>query len=268
MNENNTILETKQLTRRFGRFIAVDNLNFSVKKQTIFGIIGPNGAGKSTLLKMLTTLLPPTKGDAYIEDISIVDHPNKIRQLIGYVPQLISVDGNLTGYENLLLFSKLYGIPKKMREETVNEALETVGLTNSKDKFVREYSGGMIRRLEIILALLHKPKVLFLDEPTSGLDPVAKEVLWDHLIKIHQENNITIVLTTHDMQEAEFICDNISIMLHGAMVKSGTPKELTKKLGEHATLRDVFIEYTGKSLESENAYYNVKQQRKTDERRG
>lgn len=261
-------LECQNLTKKFEDFTAVDNLTFDVKEQDIFGLIGPNGAGKSTLMKMLTTILPPTAGDAEISNISICKHPAKVREIIGYVPQLISADGSITGYENLLLFAKLYRIPKSQREQRIKQSLETMGLSDVAHRYVNEYSGGMIRRLEIVLAMLHNPKILFLDEPTSGLDPVARKTVWDHLKLIHQQEGVTIILTTHDMQEAEYLCNIVAIMLRGKIVEMGKTNELKLALGENATLNDVFIKHAGNSIEAENAYKEAVRQRKTEHKRG
>ncbi len=261
-------LEVQGLTKRFGANTAVDNLSFQVLDQDIFGMLGPNGAGKSTLTKMLTTILPPTSGDAQVGHLSIVKHPAQVREIIGYVPQLISADGSLTGYENLLLFAKLYGIPRGEREKRIQEALETMGLAEAAHRNVNEYSGGMIRRLEIVLAMLHHPKILFLDEPTSGLDPVAKKALWDHLKHIHQREGLTIVLTTHDMQEADYLCNKLGIMIRGKMVAMGLKEDLKAPLGPEATLNEVFIHHAGTSIESAHAFKEISRQRKTESKRG
>ncbi|HVZ97755.1 MAG TPA: ATP-binding cassette domain-containing protein, partial [Chitinophagaceae bacterium] len=165
------LLETKNLTRSFGGFTAVDNINLHVEEGEIFALLGPNGAGKSTLIKMLTTLLPPTSGDAFIDGHSISNEADKIRRIIGYVPQMLSADGSLTGYENLFLFAKLYDIPAKEAKRRAKESIEFMELQPFAHKLVRTYSGGMIRRLEIAQSMLHTPKILFLDEPTTGLDP-------------------------------------------------------------------------------------------------
>lgn len=261
-------IQCKKLTKKFGKFIAVNHLTFTVQEQEIFGFIGPNGAGKSTLMKMLTTILPPTSGYALVNTIDILKHPSQVREIIGYVPQLISADGSLTGYENLLFFSKLYGIPKNQREKRIHQALETMGLLNVAHRKVNEYSGGMIRRLEIVLAMLHNPKILFLDEPTSGLDPVARKTVWEHLKIIHKQQGITIILTTHDMEEADYLCDVVAIMLRGKIVDLGPPEKLKSALGEKATLNDVFIKHAGNSIEMENAYKEIVSRRRTDHKRG
>ena len=262
------VLDCRVLTKKFGSFIAVDQLSFNVLKQDTFAFIGPNGAGKSTLMKMLTTILPPTKGDAMINQISILKKPAKVREIIGYVPQLISVDGSLTGFEDLLLFSKLYRIPKSERKQRILDSLDTMGLLDVANRYVNEYSGGMIRRLEIILAMIHKPKILFLDEPTSGLDPIARKVVWEHLKYIQERDKITIILTTHDMQEAEYLCNKIAILIKGKIVKIGEVRELKLSLGENATLNDVFIKYVGNSIEAENLYKEITSRRVTESRRG
>jgi ABC-2 type transport system ATP-binding protein len=264
----NVAVEVKDLTKQFGKLIADNHLNFSVPNQDVFALIGPNGAGKTTLIKMLTTIITPTSGDALVNGISITEHPDAVRANIGYVPQLISADGSLTGYENLLLFAKLYNISRATRKKVVEDAINSMGLADFADNYVHEYSGGMIRRLEIVQAMLHNPKVLFLDEPTSGLDPVARRTVWEHLQEIHAKLGITIILTTHDMQEAEFLCNRVAIMLKGKLEQIGTTQELKSSLGPDATLSDVFIQYAGSSMETQNAYKENVARRRTEQRRG
>jgi ABC-2 type transport system ATP-binding protein len=192
-----TILETRALTRRFGPLTAVDSLTLSVEAGEVFGLLGPNGAGKSTVIKRLTTLLPPTSGTATVAGFDIVRQSGDVRRVIGYVPQLISADGSLTGFENLLIFAKLYDIPRGERESRIRDALMFMGLADAGEKLVRTYSGGMVRRLEIAQSMLHRPLVLFLDEPSVGLDPLAREAVWDHLERLRAEHGTTIVMTTH-----------------------------------------------------------------------
>lgn len=263
------ILETKQLSRTFGKLTAVNAVSMGVIQREIFGLLGPNGAGKTTLIKMLTTLLPPTSGTASICGVDLVQHPEQVRSLIGYVPQLISADGNLTGYENLLVFSKLYDIPRKEREPRVQEALALMGLTSVADRFVKEYSGGMIRRLEIVQAMLHRPRILFLDEPTSGLDPVARKTVWNHLLQAHNNYDVSIVLTTHDMEEADYLCNRVGFMEQGNIVVVDSPINLKNNLGSEATLNDVFIHYTGTQLDlaSSKSYRDISRQRNTEHER-
>lgn len=174
-------LRTEGLTRRFGSHTVVDNVSLSVAEGEVFGLLGRNGAGKSTFIKMLTTLLPPTAGSALVEGFDILRQPARVREVIGYVPQALSADGELTGYENLLVFAQLYDIPRALRQQRIGEALDFMGLKAAASKLVATYSGGMIRRLEIAQSMLHRPKLLFLDEPTVGLDPVARETVWAHL---------------------------------------------------------------------------------------
>src|SRR5581483_1091864 len=193
------VLETRSLTRRYGKLTAVDELTVEVEAGEAFGLLGPNGAGKTTVIKMLTTLLPPTSGRAFVCGQDIQKNATVVRRLIGYVPQAVSVDGSLTGYENLLIFAKLYDIPARERAARLSDALQMVGLAEAADKLARQYSGGMIRRLEIAQLMLHRPALLFLDEPTVGLDPVARQAIWRHIERLRAEHGTTIFLTTHDM---------------------------------------------------------------------
>jgi ABC-2 type transport system ATP-binding protein len=264
------ILETNALTRRFGSLTAVDALMIKVEAGEVFGLLGPNGAGKTTVIKMLTTLLPPTSGSACVAGFDIIDRPAEVRRNIGYVPQLISADGTLTGYENLLLFAKLYSLPRAERESRVRNALAFMGLTDAADKLVRQYSGGMIRRLEIAQSMLHRPRVLFLDEPTIGLDPLARRTVWEHLEQLRREYGTTVFLTTHFMEEADNLCSRVAIMHLGKIVVIGSPADLKASLSENgATLNDVFIHYAGGSLEeSGGSYRETSKTRRTVRRLG
>ncbi|HXF29856.1 MAG TPA: ATP-binding cassette domain-containing protein, partial [Chlamydiales bacterium] len=192
-------IHVTQLSHYYNHLPAVDAISFTVDAGAVFGLLGPNGAGKSTTIKMLTTLLPPTHGTAQVAGFDIVNDPAMVRASIGYVPQLISADGDLSGYENLLFSAKLYGLTKALREENIQHVLEFMGLLDVQDQLVNSYSGGMIRRLEIAQALIHRPKVLFLDEPTVGLDPAARKVLWKIIQEWQQKFKTTILITTHDM---------------------------------------------------------------------
>lgn len=245
-------IETLELSHyyRFNR--AVDQVSFQVKEGTIFGLLGPNGAGKTTTIKMLTTLLPPTSGTAKILGHDIIDNPEAVRQKIGYVPQLISADGDLTGYENLVLSAKLYGLSREQREKRIELLLEFMHLKGDADRLVKQYSGGMIRKLEIAQALLHHPKILFLDEPTVGLDPSAKKSLWFIIEEWVKNYNTTILMTTHDMNEADHLCDTLAFMHQGHIIVMDTPEKLKSTLGGNATLDDVFIHYTGASVNQGN----------------
>jgi ABC-2 type transport system ATP-binding protein len=263
------VLETEALTRRFGELTAVASLTFSVEAGEVFGLLGPNGAGKTTTIKMLTTLLPPTSGQARVAGLDIVRQAGDVRHLIGYVPQLISADGTLTGYENLNVFAKLYDVPRSEREKRVQDALEFMGIADAADKLVREYSGGMIRRLEIAQSMLHRPKVLFLDEPTVGLDPGARRMVWDHIEQLRRDFGTTILLTTHMMEEADNLCNRVAIMHLGKVAATGTPQELKASVGNNGTsLDDVFIYYTGNELETGGSFRETTRTRRTARRLG
>ncbi len=264
-----TIIEVHDLVKRFGDHTAVDHVNFEVGKGEVFGLLGPNGAGKTTIIKMLTTLLPSTSGRASVAGLDVARQQMAVRRSIGYVPQALSADGNLTGYENLLVFAKLYDLPRTGRTTKVREALAFMGLQDAADKLVRTYSGGMIRRLEVAQAMLHQPRVLFLDEPTVGLDPVARKAVWKHLGNLRTETDMTIFLTTHYMEEADSLCDRIAIMHLGKVVVMGTPTELKASLDEdNATLDAVFTYYTGNNLESGGTYRETARTRRTARRLG
>jgi ABC-2 type transport system ATP-binding protein len=263
------ILTTEHLTRRFKELTAVDDLTISVNQGEIFGLLGPNGAGKSTVIKMITTLLPPTSGIAIVGGFNTARNASKVRRLIGYVPQILSADGTLTGRENLMIFAKLYDIPKNERAKRIDDSLEFMSLTEASDKMVKNYSGGMIRRLEIAQAMLHHPKVLFLDEPTIGLDPVGRKAVWDHIKKLCADYDTTIFLTTHYMEEADKLCSRVAIMNLGKLAVIGAPADLKASLkGDSVTLDDVFTCYTGGSLERGEGYRETSMTRKTAGRLG
>jgi ABC-2 type transport system ATP-binding protein len=263
------ILETRSLTRTFGDMTAVDAISFAVESGEVFGLLGPNGAGKSTTIKMLTTLLPATGGTAAIAGFDISRQASDVRRVIGYVPQALSADGNLTGYENLLIFAKLYDLPRLERKPRVRNALSLMGLAEAAGKLVRTYSGGMIRRLEVAQAMLHEPLVLFLDEPTVGLDPIARRTVWDHLTQVQAETGMTILLTTHYMDEAESLCRRVAIMHRGKIAAIGTPGELKESIGDpEATLDDVFLHYTGDDFETGGSYRDTFRARRTARRVG
>jgi ABC-2 type transport system ATP-binding protein len=263
------ILETRDLTRRFGSLTAVDEINIAVADGEIFGLLGPNGAGKSTTLKMLTTLLPPTSGTAMVAGFDIVRQAADVRRVIGYVPQLLSADGALTGYENLLVFAKLYDIKKQEREQLIHQSLELMQLEAAAGKLVNTYSGGMIRRLEIAQSMLHRPPVLFLDEPTIGLDPLARASVWEHIRELKSRYDTTILITTHYMEEADSLCSRVAIMHEGQIAAIGTPAELKASLGgPEVTLDDVFAHYAGTQLDKGGGYREVTRTRRTTRRVG
>jgi ABC-2 type transport system ATP-binding protein len=211
--------------------IAVDGLNLDIHENEIFGLLGSNGAGKTTIIHMLATLLKPTSGTAIVNGYDIIKEPSKVRTSIGIVFQAPSSDDMLTGYENLKLSSLLYGVPRHTRENRIAEVLELVGLTERKDDRVKKYSGGMRRRLEIARGLIHKPKVIFLDEPTLGLDPSSRESMWKYIQQLVKEEKITIILTTHYMEEADMLCDRIGIINKGKIIALDTPSKLKSMIG-------------------------------------
>jgi ABC-2 type transport system ATP-binding protein len=262
-------LQAQNLTRKFGKFTAVDALSFTIEVGEVFGLLGPNGAGKSTAIKMLTTLLPPTSGQAVIAGFDITHQAPAVRRVIGYVPQALSADGNLTGYENLLIFAKLYDIKRAKREDRIREALLFMGLQDVAHRLVRNYSGGMIRKLEIAQSILHQPKILFLDEPTVGLDPIARNQVWELVQQLLENYGTTVLLTTHFLEEADSLCDRVAIMHQGKVVVTGTPAELKASLGKsNAILDDVFIHYTGDQLTSGVSYHETSRIRRTARRLG
>ncbi len=219
-------VEVDNLTKRFGGFCAVDSLSFGVEHGEVFGLLGPNGAGKSTLVRMLTTLVPPTSGTARINGFDIIRAPNDVRQCIGVIPQAMTSDLDLSADENMRIFAKLYGIPREKRRHTIRELLDAVGLGQWANKPVKNFSGGMRRRLEIARGLVHEPKIFFLDEPTTGLDPVSRVAVWEMLERLRRERDLTIILTTHYMDEADKLCDRIAIIDHGKLVALDSPLKL------------------------------------------
>ncbi len=261
-------INISELTRQFGTLTAVDHMNLRVSYGEVFGLLGANGAGKSTVIKMLTTLLPPTSGTAEVGGFDILKSEGEVRRRIGYVSQLVSADGSLTGYENLRLSAKLYGLAKAERMERIGDALEFMGLSESAHKVVRTYSGGMIRRLELAQAMLHRPAILFLDEPTIGLDPVARRVVWDRLLDLKRDYGMTVLITTHDMEEAEVLCDRLAILHRGRISVIGKPAELRAGLGEDATMDDVFVRYAGGLIHEGGTFHEVAQTRSTARRLG
>ena len=268
MGSADPAIKASQLTRAFGDLTAVDHVDLDVPRGAIFGLLGSNGAGKTTAIKMLTTLLAPTSGSAEVGGFDIRRAPAQVRQHIGYVPQLLSADGALTGQENLLLSARLYGLPRRERAVRIEEALHFMGLAEAADRLVRTYSGGMVRRLELAQAMLHRPAILFLDEPTIGLDPVARHSVWDRLRDLRRDYAMTVLLTTHDMQEAEALCEELAIMRAGRVAVVGRPAALRADLGESASLDDVFARYAGPGSGGDGDFGGVAQTRSTARRLG
>jgi len=226
-----TAIEVQSLTKAYGHFTAVDQISFEVYEQEIFGLLGPNGAGKTSTIKCLLTLTRPSSGTALVHGKSITLEPDQVRAQCGYVPQGISVIRELTGYENLLISAKMFGVLKSERKQRIEEAFSLMDLGDVRDKIVGQYSGGMMRRLEIGCALIHRPKVLFLDEPSIGLDPAGRRVVWERLRSLREEYDTTILITTHDMNEADELCDRIAIMNRGKIAVIGNPSDLKKSIG-------------------------------------
>ncbi len=230
MSDQSNGVEIAGLTKTFDSFTAVDHVSFNVREGEIFGCLGPNGAGKTTLVRMLTTLIAPTSGRATVAGCDIVKDPTGVRRHIGVIPQAMTSDLDLTGYENMDVHGRFYGIPAPERKERISYLLEIVGLTSRADELVAAYSGGMRRRLEVARGLVHKPKILFLDEPSSGLDPQSRRAVWDLLRQIRQEGATTIFLTTHYMEEADALCGRIAIIDAGKIVVLDSPEDLKREV--------------------------------------
>jgi ABC-2 type transport system ATP-binding protein len=230
-------VDTRNLVKVYkGETRALDGIDLTVEAGIAFALLGPNGAGKTTLIRTLTTQLKPTSGEAYVFGLNVTREGSKIRRLISYVPQEVSVWTDISGYENLLVYAKIFGIPSQEREDIIHEALENMGLDEVSDNLVSTYSGGMVRRLEIASAMLIKPKIMFLDEPTIGLDPSAKKVVWERLTGFKKQHGVTVFFNTHYMDEADLYSDRIAIINRGKIVKQGTAEELKRSLGGEVIL--------------------------------
>jgi ABC-2 type transport system ATP-binding protein len=239
------LITIKNLTKKFGKIVAVDNVSLEIHEGEVFGLLGQNGAGKTTIIHMLATLLKPTSGTAKINGYDIVKDSSKVRKNIGIVFQAPSSDDMLTGFENLKINSYLYGVPSESRINRINELLKLVGLYERKDDIVKKYSGGMRRRLEIARGLIHKPKVIFLDEPTLGLDPNSRKTMWSYIQNLVKEEKITIILTTHYMEEADTLCDRIGFINKGKVIAIDTPEQLKHKIKNNNNNNDNNDKYIG-----------------------
>jgi ABC-2 type transport system ATP-binding protein len=244
------MISVRNLTKRFGDLAAVQDVSFNVKKGEVFAFLGPNGAGKSTTIKMLTTLLAPSSGSVEIDGLDPAKHPNQVRKRIGIVFQDPSEDAELTAYENIEFHGVLYHVPKGVRRERIAMLLELFGLWDRRNHFVKEFSGGMKRRLEIARCLLHTPKIIFLDEPTLGLDPQTRHQLWTQVRRLNQEEEVTVFLTTHYMEEAERVADRIAIIDHGRIIAEGTAAELRAST-QSESLEQAFLSLTGSAIREE-----------------
>jgi ABC-2 type transport system ATP-binding protein len=223
-------IEARKITKRFGELVAVDGIDLEVRPGELFGVLGPNGAGKTTLVRMLTGIVPITSGDASVAGIDVKRHPDAVREAIGVVSQALTSDIDLSGYENLDIYARFFGMSRGERKPRIEELLHKVGLWERRKSLVKTFSGGMRRRLEIARGLIHKPKVLFLDEPTIGLDPQSRRVIWDLLLDLRKGTELTVSLTTHYLDEAEALCDRVAIVDQGKIVALGTPQELKSRV--------------------------------------
>ncbi len=249
-------VDARHLTYRYGQFTAVDDVTLQVRPGETMGLLGPNGAGKTTVVRMLTTLTPVQQGELRIFGMDTRDQTVDIRSNIGYVPQQLSIEPALTGRQNVQWFARLYGVPRAERAERVTEALVAMELLDVADRLAATYSGGMVRRLEVAQALVNRPSLLVLDEPTVGLDPIARDRVWTQVQKMQGQFGMTVLLTTHYMEEADALCDRVALMHHGELRAVGTPAKLKaqiSKVSSAATLEDVFRHYTAGDLSSESA---------------
>lgn len=241
------IIEVKNLVKKYGDLSAVDDISFTVNKGEVFAFLGPNGAGKTTTIKMLTTLLTPTSGEAKLSGFDITKNPTQTRQSFGIVFQDPSLDNELTTYENMQYHAVLYAVPQEKTRARIEELLKLVELWDRRDDYVKNFSGGMKRRLEIARGLLHHPKVFFLDEPTIGLDPQTRNHMWTYIKELNRKEGVTVFLTTHYMEEAEKVAGRIAVIDHGKIVAQGTAEELKKQTNTR-TLEEAFLELTGKTI--------------------
>ncbi|MCW2574908.1 MAG: putative transporter ATP-binding protein YfiL [Modestobacter sp.] len=263
-------IEIRGLTQRFGEHVAVEALDLTVDAGECFGLLGPNGAGKTTTIRLLVTLLPVTEGTVAVFGLDVRRRAMAVRRLLGYVPQQLSVEGALTGRENVAWFARLFDVPRRERKARVDEALALMDLADSADRLASTYSGGMVRRLELAQALVNRPALLVLDEPTVGLDPVARDSVWARVRELQEQYGTTVLLTTHYMEEADALCDRVALMHHGRLQAMGPPAELKAALGPHVTLEDVFRHWTGDQLaeEEKGGLRNVRSTRRTAGRLG
>lgn len=257
---SNYVIEVKDLTKSFGKLLAVDKLNFSVHPGEVFGLLGPNGAGKTTTLSMLCTILKPSSGTAMVNGINVAKHPSQVRRMIGIVFQEPSIDDRLTGRENLEMHANLYGVPRTEQKKRIDEVLNLVELEDKADLLMRTYSGGMRRRLEIARGLIHYPKALFLDEPTIGLDPQTREHIWSYILELSKRENITMILTTHYMEEADRLCNRVAIIDYGKIIALGEPRRLKEGLeGDLISVRTSAVKELAEKLNEMKLVRDLKQ---------
>ncbi|MGW0830382.1 ABC transporter ATP-binding protein [Streptomyces prunicolor] len=270
-----------RLAYSFGETTAVDRLDLSVGEGEVFGLLGPNGAGKTTAIRCITTLLPVPAGMVHVFGHDTAKEQMSVRRMLGYVPQQLSADSGLTGRENVALFARVFDVPRKERAARVAQALRAVDLTDAADRLANTYSGGMVRRLELAQALVSAPRLLILDEPTIGLDPIARTSVWEHITAVREATGMTVLVTTHYMDEADQYCDRVGLMHRGRIRALGTPEQLREGLGERRraegapatdplpTLEDVFRDIAGSGLEDQSGgFRDVRSTRRTANRVG
>ena len=256
-------VDCENLTHRYGDFTAVDDLTLKVRSGETLGLLGPNGAGKTTVVRVLTTLAPVQQGRVEVFGLDSRHRTMDIRFNIGYVPQQLSVEPALTGRQNVEWFARLYDVPRAQRRDRVDEALDSMQLLDVADRLASTYSGGMVRRLELAQALVNRPLLLILDEPTVGLDPIARDGVWRQVEYMQSQFGMTVLLTTHYMEEADVLCDRVAMMHHGRLQAIGTPDELKRQVGTQATLEDVFRHHAGSALGDETAQGGLHEIRST-----
>ena len=254
------MIEIKNITKKYGNFIAVDNISLKVNKGEVFAFLGPNGAVKTTTIKMLTTLLNPTSGEIFLNNHNVTENPHETRRSFGIVFQDPSLDNELTAHENMQFHAILYGLKKDIYQKRIIELLNLVELYDRRDSFVKNFSGGMKRRLEIARGLLHHPKVLFLDEPTLGLDPQTRNHIWTYINNLNKQEDVTIFFTTHHMEEVERIAQRVAIIDHGKIIITGTIEEILQKTGAKK-LEEAFISLTGIKIRDESGNVGLNQMR-------
>lgn len=266
--EHPLAIDCDGLVRNFGTVRALAGISFQVKPGEVFGLLGPNGAGKTTTIRIVVTLLRPDAGSARVFGIDVREHPMAVRRSIGYVPQQLSADATLTGYENVSLFARLFDVPSHERRDRVMAALDAMGLAEATNRAAGTYSGGMIRRLELAQSLVNEPRLLVLDEPTIGLDPVARADVWDRLLDLREKLGTTILITTHYMEEADELCDRVALIHRGELRAVGAPDALKQGLSKTATLEDVFRYFTGDQINEQGSFKDVRAVRRTARRLG
>jgi ABC-2 type transport system ATP-binding protein len=274
LDEPADALVVRHLTHRYGEHVAVDDVSLSVRRGEVFGLLGPNGAGKTTTIRVVTTLLPAQAGEVRVFGNDSRRDPMAVRRLLGYVPQQLSVEGALTGHENVALFARLFDVPRARRGAIVADVLDLVGLSDAAPRLASTYSGGMVRRLELAQALVNRPRLLVLDEPTIGLDPVARSGVWERITELVAADAMSVLITTHYMEEAQQHCDRVALMDHGRIRAEGTPDELRATVGSRPegtpdpaiSLDDVFRHYTGNVLQSGEGIRDVRAARRSARR--